>query len=177
MQRKAIRIHADRKPYLAIPPSVEHTDPCKSRVAKLSRPYQGTQFFNRSLSASTPSMSGSALGRVCPRLLAPALAAALGSDDERRVPALLSGEIHVRGSWPVKSVVKLIALGNAWRPENGCFRDSGLTVLGGSVLPPQDTPSCETSGLVGQGADVITSTTHSDATFAGFQIAISHRRS
>jgi hypothetical protein len=28
-----------------------------------------------------------------------------------------------RGSWPVKSVVKLIALCNAWRPENACFRD------------------------------------------------------
>jgi len=48
-------------------------------------------------------------------------------------------------------------------------------------LLAHDTLSLRTSGLTGQGAVVINSTTHSDATYAGWQIAIScfgreHRR-
>jgi hypothetical protein len=45
--------------------------------------------------------------------------------------------------------------------------------FGAVTQPPKDTPSRCTSVLAGQGAVVINSTAHSDATYAGLQVAIS----
>ena len=59
-----------------------------------------------------------------------------------------SGEIHRLQFGAVKSVVKVMALGNAWRPENHCFRDQGRTVMcherQGATQPMSDTPGAET---------------------------------
>ena len=49
---------------------------------------------------------------------------------EQRIIVQRSGEIHRLQFGAVKSVVKLMALGNAWRPANACVPDQGLTVRG-----------------------------------------------
>ena len=49
-----------------------------------------------------------------------AVASSARRNELSQIPAVESTD---RGSWAAKSVVKLIAPGNAWQPENGCVRD------------------------------------------------------